>query len=215
MNPSYRLEKLNAAARHRITRLRTAVGPLSLPVSPDADRLVAWTMIEARNLWAGFLRAYYLSAAIHARTMSGKKIEFVSAALPDVPSALRFAVRYLKDPTFKKAFVSRRDEPTWDNANDFLRLLRGVGASNLPRIQAGFAYTTTFFIFLPTIRNFYAHRCDDTSRKAGNVGVKLGLSAIPNLHATEIMCSRLSKRPQNIATDWLDDIGNVIDLLCT
>ena len=215
MNPSYRLEKLNRAARRRITKLRTVVGPLSLPVSPEADRLVAWTIIEARNLWASFLRAYYLSAAIRAKTTSGKRIDFVSVALPDVPSALRFAVQCLKDPNFRKAIVSRRDEPTWDNASDFLKLLGRVGASNLPRIQAGFAYTTTFFVFLPPIRNFYAHLCDDTFRKAGNVGVKLGLSATPNLHATEIMCSRFPRRPQNIATDWLDDIGNVIDLLCS
>jgi hypothetical protein len=76
------------------------------------------------------------------------------------------------------------------------------------------AYKTNFYMLLPTIRNFYAHRCDDTFRRAGNVGIRLGLSATPNLHATEIMCSRLPKRPQNVATDWLDDIGNIIDLLC-
>jgi len=76
------------------------------------------------------------------------------------------------------------------------------------------AYRTDFYNLLPTIRNFYAHRCDETFRKAGNVGIRLGLSAVPNLHATEIMCSKLSKRPHNIATDWLDDIGNVIDILC-
>ena len=70
MNPSYRLEKLNRAARRRITKLRTVVGPLSLPVSPEADRLVAWTIIEARNLWASFLRAYYLS------NESGSKLEY-------------------------------------------------------------------------------------------------------------------------------------------
>jgi hypothetical protein len=170
-------------------------------------------MIEALNVWAGFLRAYYLSTTIHARTVSGAKITLSSAHLTSLQSALIFAIK-LKDPKFKKTFATRRDEPTWHNPNDFLKLLRKVGASNISRIQAGLAYRTTFFDFLPTIRNFYAHRCDETSRKAGNVGVKLGLSATPNLHATEIMCSRLPRRPQNIATDWLDDIGNVIDLLC-
>jgi hypothetical protein len=213
MNPSYRLAKLNRIARMRITKLRAVVRPLSLPASSEADRLIAWAIIEALNLWAGFLRAYYLSVAIHAKTASGKRIDLLSATLPDVPSAIRFAVQR-KNPGFKKRLISRRDEPTWHDAGDFLKLLQSVGASNISQIQAGLAYRTTFFIFLPTIRNFYAHRCEDTFKKAGNVGIKLGLSAKPDLHATEIMCSKLPRRPQNIATDWLDDIGNVIDLLC-
>ena len=213
MNPSYRLDKLNAAARRRIARLRLVVRPLSLPATPEADRALAWAIIEADNLWAGFLRAYYLSATIRAKTVSGGKIALSLASFPDLASALKFAAQ-LKDPKFKKSTVSRRDEPAWHNTTDFLKLLQRIGASNLPTVQAGLAYGTTFFNHLRTIRNFYAHRCDDTSRKAGSVGIKLGLSATPSLHATQIMCTRLPKRPQNIATDWLDDIGNVIDLLC-
>jgi hypothetical protein len=213
VNPSLRLDKLNTVARRRIARLRSIVSPLSLPATPEADRAVAWAVIEADHLWAGFLRAYYLSAAIRAKRASGGKITLTSAAFPDRQSALKFAAR-LKNPKFKNSVVSRRDEPAWHNTTDFLKLLQRMGASNLPRVQAGLAYGTTFFNHLRTIRNFYAHRCDDTSRKAGGVGIKLGLSATPNLHATQIMCARLPKRPQNIATDWLDDIGNVIDLLC-
>jgi hypothetical protein len=174
---------------------------------------VAWAMIEALNLWAGFLRAYYLSATIHARTLSGVKITLSSASFSDLQAALRFAVQ-LQDPRFKKSTISRRDEPAWHNVGNFLKLLRYVGVSNLARVQAGLSYSPTFMNHLPTIRNFYAHRCDDTFRRAGNVGIRLGLSATPTLHATDIMCARLPKRPQNIATDWLDDIGNVIDLLC-
>jgi hypothetical protein len=213
VNPSYRFDRLSRIAKRRILKLRTAVRPLGLPASPEADRLVAWAMIEALNVWAGFLRSYYLSATGHARTMSGTKITLSIVKLPNFQAALIFAIKQ-KNPKFRKTFTTRRDEPAWHNTNDFLGLLRKVGASNISKAQAGLAYRSTFFDFLPTIRNFYAHRCDETFRKAANVGIKLGLSAIPNLHATEIMCSNLPKRPQNIATDWLDDIANVIDLLC-
>jgi hypothetical protein len=174
---------------------------------------MSWAIIEATNLWAGFLRAYYLSASGRARTASGHRITFAASTFPNFQGALKYAVLQW-DPKFKKPSVTRRDEPPWHNTKNFLSLFNKLGASNLAGVHKALAYSTTFYELLPTIRNFYAHRCDETFRKAGNVGIKLGLSAVPNLHATEIMCSKLSKRPYNVATDWLDDIGNVIDLLC-
>lgn len=214
MNPSYRLDKLNRVARRRIARLRTVVSPMGLPATPEQDRAMSWAMIEADNLWAGFLRAYYLSTTGHAVTLSGHKIVLSTRSFPNFQAALRYAVLQ-KDPKFRRPFITRRDEPAWHDTRNLHKLLRNLGASNLAVIQKGLAYKTNFYDLLHTIRNFYAHRCDDTSRKASNVGIKLGLSAMANLHATEIMCSKLSKRPQNVATDWLDDIGNVIDLLCS
>ena len=178
---------------------------------------MSWAIIEATNLWAGFLRAYYLSATGKAATRSGHRISLTSATAPKFPNfqaALRYAV-IQKYHHFGKPTVSRRDEPPWHDTKNFLNLLQKLGASNLASVQKALAYKTAFYDLLPTIRNFYAHRCDETSRKAANVGIKLGLSAMPNLRATQIMCSRLSKRPQNVATDWLDDIGNVIDLMCS
>lgn len=193
--------------------MRTVVCVLSLPLDPESDRAVAWAIIEAQNLWASFLRAYYLSAAIRTRRESGSRIN-LTAAFPDIQAALKFAVLQMKDPKFTKSSVSRRDEPAWHDTRKYLTLLNTVGISNLAQVRAAFSYRTTFFYHLPTIRNFYAHRCDDTFRKAGNVGIRLGLAATPDLHATEIMCSRLPASPQNVATEWLDDITNIIELLC-
>lgn len=213
MNPSYQLGKLERTARTRIARLRSVVSALALPVAPDSDRAMAWATIEALNVWASFLRAYYLSAATRARTSSGARITLTGASFVDIPSALRFAVQFF-DPGFRRSTISRRDEPTWHDTRKFLRLVQGIGVSNISQVQAGLAYRTTFTSHLATIRNFYAHRCDETSRKAGNVGIRLGLASTPYLHATEILCSRLPMRPQNVATDWLDDIGNMIELMC-
>lgn len=213
MNPSYRLDKLNAVARRRVAKLRVLVSPMSLPATPEQDRTMSWAMIEADNIWASFLRAYYLSATGQASTASGHRIVLSKPQFLNFDAALRYAILQ-KNPKFRKPVVTRRDEPAWHDTRIFLKLLRSLGASNLSDVQRALAYRTAFYDLLPTIRNFYAHRCEDTFRKAGKVGIKLGLSATPNLHATEIMCSKLAKRPQNVATDWLDDIGNVIDLLC-
>lgn len=215
MNPTQNLDKLNRITNRRIAKLRSFVSHLSLPATPEKDRIVAWTVIEALNVWAGFLRAYYLSGVIKAQTRTGQRVAFTARAFPNAQSALKFAVILLKDKGFKKPIVTRRDEPGWHSTRNFLRLVKDVGASNLPQIYASLSVGTTFYEFLPTIRHFYAHRCDGTHREAARVGVTLGLSTKPILRATEIMCAKLPKRPQNVITDWLDDMSVVVDLLCS
>ena len=215
VNPSRRLAKLQRRAGRRIARLRCLVDSLSAPPTAEKDRVVAWVVIEARNLWAGFLRAYYLSGARGTRTASGTRVSFVGSRFPNAHAALIYSVRLLKNRGFSGSSVRRQDEPAWHVYGDYLRLCRAVGFSNLAQIDSAFSYTTTFFELLTPVRNFYAHRCDETFRKARQVGVRLGLSSRPDLRPTQIMCSKLPGRPQNIITDWLDDLENVIQLFCT
>lgn len=211
--PSRRLEKLQRKANRRLARLRRVVDSITLPPTAEKDRAVAWTVIEARNLWAEFLRAYYLSGAIRTLTTSGKPVSFTTLTFPDTQTALFHSVRLLKHRTPGKR-VRRQDEPAWHVVADYLWLCRNVGFSNLSQIVGAFSYRTDFFDLLTPVRNFYSHRCDETFRRAGQVGIKLGLSSKPDLRPVQILCSRLPARPQNIITDWLDDIGNVINLLC-
>ena len=158
--------------------MRSLVGHLNPPATPEKDRAISWTVIESLNLWAGFLRAYYLSGAIHTRTGSGTQVILKSTTFRDASSAIKFAIRSTKSGKFTKGVASRRDEPTWHDTRMFLSLLKKAGASNLSQVYAAFAYGAGFFDYLPTVRNFYAHRCDETFRKAADVGIKLGLTAL-------------------------------------
>lgn len=214
MNPSPRLGKLRSAALKRLARLRSLVSGLSFPVGPNDDISVAWVTVEALTLWGGFLRAYYLSGAISCRTASGQPVRFNVFKFPNMDAALKFAVHSAKGGKVPPK-LSRRDEPTWHDAKVFLKLEKSVGASNLAQIYAAFGIATPFVECLSTVRNFYAHRCDETARKAARVGVKLGLSTKPELRPTKILCSKLPKRPQNVLTDWIDDMSNIIDVLCS
>jgi hypothetical protein len=215
VNASHRLEKLSKAAKKRITKLRSHVSPFSAPTTAEQDRIIAWVVVETLNLWAGFLRAYYLSGAIGTRTSLGGRVIYKAVTFPNSKAAIVHAIRAVKNPLFSKRDVSRRDEPPWHDTNNFLSLLQNVDASNLSQIYAAFSTGVDFFDFLPTVRNFYAHRCDETFRKATRVGMKLGLATMPKLRPTEIMCARLPKRPSNVITEWLDDMANVVDLLCS
>lgn len=215
MNASHRLDKLHRAASKRLSKLRERVSNLNAPISSDDDVQVAWTVIETLNLWSAFLRAYYLSGAIRTRTMSSTPVYFTTAAFPTMASALVFAIKTVKDPAFKKSICTRYDEPPWHSIKNFLNVQKKVGASNLAQIHAALSGASSFDRRLQKVRNFYAHRCDETFREAALVGVTLGLSSKPELRPGRILCSRLPKRPQNVITDWLDDMANVISSLCS
>lgn len=215
MNPSHRLEKLHQATSKRIAKLRSRVSALGPPITMDDDARLAWAVIEMLNLWAGFLRAYYLSGAIRTRTISGKPVRFTARTFANTESALRFAIRTVKDAKFSKSTVTRFDEPAWHSVDKFIKLQNTVAAPNLPQIYSAMAAGATFAPLLKELRNFYAHRCDETFYGAAQVGIKLGLTTKPDLRANSILCARLPKRPQNVITDWLDDMTNVVGLLCS
>src|ERR1700678_277634 len=215
MNASHRLEKLDRAAKKRFAKLRSRVSHLRVPINLEEDIQLAWTVIEARNLWAEFLRAYYLSGAISTQTRSSVLVYFQSAKFVNRGTALAFAIQTVKDPKFNQKHVTRYHEPPWHSVQKFLKVQTKVGASNLNQIQSALSGASTFDGLFDKLRNFYAHRCDSTFGEAAEVGVRLGLSSEPELRASRILCSRLPKRPQNIITDWLDDMVNVVDALCS
>jgi hypothetical protein len=215
VNATHQLNKLHKAATNRIAKLRSLVSHYSGPVTAEKDRVISWAVIDALNLWSGFLRAYYLSGAITTKNKQGARIVFTSRKFPSAEAAMRFAIVMKKKPAFTGPISSRRDEPSWHDAGILVDLLNKLKVSNLSQVRAAFSTSSGFIAELAVLRNFYAHRCDETSRKAARVGVRLGLTATPRLRASEIMCSRLPARPQNVITDWLDDMKNVIDVLCS
>jgi hypothetical protein len=84
--------------------------------------------------------------------------------------------------------------------------------SNLVSIQNAFAYQTTAFDDLRTVRNFFAHRNEETASKVVAVARKNGIS--PWFRPADAICSRAFSRPQSLVADWLDDIRVAIEALC-
>jgi hypothetical protein len=214
MNPSHYLGNLYRPTSKPLAKLRKTVSGLSFPVNPRDDLVVAWAVIESANLWAAFLRAYYISGAIQTKTRSGVSVRFLAVSFPNVDAAIRFAIKQSKGKPFTKPTISRRDEPTWHDLRIYLSLQKTVSPTNLTQLYTAFSTGMTFPKYLQTIRNSYAHRCDETFRKAGVVAVKLGLATKPGFRPTRLVCSRLPKRPQNLMTDWIDEMQNAVDLLC-
>jgi hypothetical protein len=112
--------------------------------------------------------------------------------------ALVFAIRRLRWHNYSGVSPSRRDEPTWHDPRTLLTLASDIGVSNLNEVQAAFSLGATYLSNLPTVRNFYAHRNDETFRKVREKAILLGLGR--NIRPSEFVCTVLPSRPQNLTS---------------
>jgi hypothetical protein len=176
---------------------------LGSPATFAIDEQVSFLTIEASNLWAGFSKAFFLSCVFRAKRESGRRV-VSTQVFPRTTDAISFAIAEI-NPALGR-------EPNWADPNILLILLQRAGVSNYAEALAALAVPTTVFRDLPTMRNFFAHRGEVTARKTKRVARSAGLSG--DLRPSDIMCSRRPGRPQNLLADWIDDMRNVIDLIC-
>jgi len=108
--------------------------------------------------------------------------------------------------------VTSRDEPPWQDRNVFLKIVRRLGLSNEPSITAAVNASATTLANLPTIRNFYAHRNEDTAKKTAAVQLSYGVPG--KMHLTCFLGTRLGVRPHAILRYLVKDIGTALNMAC-
>jgi hypothetical protein len=206
---AYDLTALSRQFAHRIGRLVPLVKSAQSPANNVLDRATAYVAIELLNSWANFCRAFYISSALHAWTASGTRVTTSTPRIVNVPDATDFAMYTLKPRTPRP--WTRRQEPTWHSSAQLIKLLMALGASNLATVTAALSYPTDAFGYLPTARNFFAHRNEDTARKLHNIAAPMLISAIG--HPTNILIQKRPARPNNVLTDWALDLLVVSGLM--
>ena len=211
MRPHYKYERLHRSAATRLIWLHGKVSTLNPSLSQLHDETIAFVTVEALNIWSSFVRAYYLSWFLRPKTMAGQRVT-CSHHFVLFQDALIFSVQLLRPRRFSGGRVSRRDEPTWHDPANLLSLARAVGVSNLSQISSALSFGATYADNLPTVRNFYAHRNEETFSKVQRQAALLGMGT--DLRPCEFVCAALPSRPQNLISDWLDEMRLTIELLC-
>lgn len=212
MNAVSALDCLGEKATRRLFRLRGLIDTFAPPIQTEKDRVVAFAAIEALNLWDSFARSYYLSCVFGAKLRSGSAVRLSLAGLRTADAAVRSAMASAGRRAPIGGLIRRRDEPSWHDVQLLLKLFQYVGASHLAQLQSALSYPTDVFRFLPTVRNFFAHRNRDTAHKVRDAAPLLGV--LGPSKPSDIVCSWRANRPQNILADWLDDMRTVILLMC-
>ena len=211
MRPVRHLEKLRKVASRRCVYLKSLVAYLRPPIGSREDRLVAYTCIEALNLWGSFSRSFYISVALGVIDCSGIRVR--ASSRQRAPSdAINIAVTRMRSGRRGSGPWTQRDEPTWHDPRTLIVLFTHLSTSNLNTVQSALSYQTNVFRMLPTFRNFFAHRNEETAGKIKNRARNLGVS--PTLRPCEILCTSQPGRSQHVLSDWLDDLRVVINLMC-
>ncbi len=215
MRPSPCLSKLHLAARRRLVCMRCIILRASTDESPQGtEAKVAFVTIECWNLWRLFVRSYYLSCGFSAVTIAGTRVNTATQATSE-NQVIGWAVNIWKKNATPRSDGSwnRRDEPTWQDPNFFIRACEGVGFSNIADIKAAFSTPERTFQDMPVFRNFFAHREGRTQKAAQLLASHY---AIPSRkRPSAILLSRPPGRPQSLILEWLDHIAFTVEYLCT
>ncbi len=214
MRPAGSFEKLERVVLRRLARLKAAVILVAAPTTSrsDRDRGIGFAVLEAQNLWANFVRSYLLSLLSYPKRPDGSRVVLGNKAINTPADLLYAAAKVAKGPA-AAAPTSRRDEPAWHDINILLRTCVEIQPSHEPDIRRALSTQARVFYDLPTFRNFYAHRNQESARKALDLARYQYLISGAK-HPTDALCTPARKRPQALVLDWLDEIEVVVELLC-
>lgn len=215
MRPIKSISKLYVSARRRLARLHAIVPHAHMgPGRDDGEARIAFVTIELLNLWANFMRSYYLSCIYS--TVSRRGIRITVRPLRQTENqAIGFAVKHWRPKATPRTDGSwrSRDEPTWHDPNQIIPIMRAQGLSNFTDFEAAFSTGDRIFIDLPVFRNYFGHRNGRSQVVAQSLAPHYGISATKR--PTEILLSRPLTRHQPLILDWMDHVLFTIEYLCT
>lgn len=171
-------------------------------------------ILELDNLYIESLRAFTLASMGGARCRSGQSTNPTTRFM-DQGQAAAFILQTLNPTAFAKlgapGTVNRKKEPSIRNLADVEKVLSRLGTTNVPSVRTAAAYPSTFVDLLPTFRNFFAHRNQDTTRKVKTKIRSLGVVA--SEHPANLLFAMIPTRPVRVCEDWFLEMRDLFDAL--
>jgi hypothetical protein len=213
MRPVTHLSVLHSCSRRRLGRFAHLLENhiehgRAAADTEQADRITAYVAIEALNLWAEFIRSFYLSCATRATRLSGAKVS-AARRFSSTADALTYAIGVV-NPRRRPPYTWW-DEPKWIRSSTILQLDRQLSFSNSAEIGTAMSYPSVVLDHLPVFRNFFCHRSADTAQKALRSTRAIGV------HSTARPAKALQTVPSGpltILRTWLADLDAIVDLMC-
>jgi len=199
------LTKLHDAAQYRLMRIKFRYTSTSRLPREDHGLVISYVVLELDNLIISTLRQFTISSLRRARTVRGHRVSVNHDFGPEgeIGAYVLSILNTAKYNRHKPITIKREDEPTVRNPKETEKILMSCGASNLPSLQKALALNATVFRDIATVRNFYAHRNENTSTKVRNQARNIGIPVIR--HPDELVKGVIIGRPVSVFEDWLTD----------
>lgn len=107
--------------------------------------------------WQNYCRQLVLISAY------GEPLSLTGAQVPRVLASEAAAIKTVKD--YSRKTTGRAYEPNWADANKCMKAAQHLGIANFSRVAAAIGSTPSPAEDLRAIRDYYAHRNDETLRK--------------------------------------------------
>lgn len=212
MRPSRRLTSLERRALSYVSFVRAQANNALVTTAPGGDRILSFAIVELHNTWSLFVRSFYLSCIFEAKRRNGVRVTSNVTFPRSTVLAIDRAMTVCRPSARGVAPWLRRDEPPWQTPGTIIRLSQTLAFSNFAQITAALSYQPDVFPHLRDVRHFFSHRNEETMRVALNNGRHYGVVGLR--HPKELLRAVAVGRPQPIVLDWMDDVANVIGLMC-
>ena len=221
MHAEKNLVVLDSRMQCRISRLKYLTSTFGLTYTPEMGRCCSYVVIEALNCWVLFSRSFIISAALGARARNSGKITSASHWPSQNDVIIRAAVA--ENPRLASSgslptYIDRRQEPAWHDPAVILRLCAALGLSNGATVSQALSLGATAMRDLPPVRNYFAHKNEDTAERVRRIGRTHGISAYAGSLSRKkspvlVVTSAAPGRPQSILNDWLDELAVTASLM--
>ena len=211
MRPVRHLTRLSDTVERRLSRIQAIVDRLAVPADFGTDGILAFAVIELDNLWSAFVRSYYLSWHLGTTRGSGTRVHVTPGAPQQFAHALKQASIALYGRTTRGR--TGRIEPAWHEKRVLVDLARNVAPALVPHVQAAMSLPSTAFDHLHTVRNFYAHRSEETASKLPRVARAFGL--LPTRRARDIVLGVPPGGRSPILLEWIGEVRDATSMLCS
>lgn len=205
------LSKIHERIRRRSFDLERA---LLHTIGGADDPTLTHVIVEIDNIYIEGLRAVTMASMGDAKLRSGGRSK-PTQRFRTQGEAGAFLLATLNPRAYQNKgsphSVDRRLEPTIRRPSDVVRVLSQLQTRNISSVRSAAAYPATFLDLLPTFRNFFAHRNQDTTMKVKNKIRNLGIPA--NDHPAKLLFKPIPDRPVRVCEDWFNELRGFFDVI--